>query len=67
MFRRYARQICAVVLCFFTWTSGGVFSIANAAQIEAKKAKTQQVIKPEGSEERFAKVTEEMEGILSDA
>ncbi|ACM21809.1 transglutaminase/protease-like domain protein [Geotalea daltonii FRC-32] len=67
MFRKYSRQISAVVLCFFTWTSGGVFSIANAAQIEAKKAKLQQVEKkPEGSEERFAKATEEVEDILGD-
>ena len=67
MFRKYSRQISAVVLCFFTWTSGGVFSIANAAQIEAKKAKAQQVEKkPEGSEERFAKATEEVEDILGD-
>ncbi|ACM19173.1 transglutaminase/protease-like domain protein [Geotalea daltonii FRC-32] len=67
MFRKYARQISAVVLCFFTWTSGGVFSIANAAQIEAKKAKAQQVEKkPEGAEERFAKETEEVEEILGD-
>jgi len=68
MFRRYSRQISAIVLCFFTWTSGGIFSIANAAQIEAKKAKTQQAKKkPEGSEERFARVTEEIEDILADS
>lgn len=67
MFRKYSRQISAIVLCFFTWTSGGIFSIANAAQIEAKKAKAHKVEKKaEGSEERFAKATEEMEGILAD-
>ena len=67
MFRKYSRTIAAVVLCFFTWTSGGVFSIANAAQIEARKAKTQrQEKKPEGAEEKFSKVTGEMEEILSD-
>jgi len=67
MFRKYSRTIAAVVLCFFTWTSGGVFSIANAAQVEARKAKTQrQEKKPEGAEEKFSKVTGEMEEILSD-
>ena len=67
MFRKYSRTIAAVVLCFFTWTSGGVFSIANAAQVEAGKAKTQrQEKKPEGAEEKFSKATEELEGILSD-
>lgn len=67
MFRKYSRTIAAVVLCFFTWTSGGVFSIANAAQVEARKAKTQrQEKKPEGAEEKFSKVTAEMEEILAD-
>jgi len=67
MFRKYSRTIAAVVLCFFTWTSSGVFSIANAAQVEAGKAKTQrQEKKPEGAEEKFSKVTEELEEILAD-
>ncbi|ABQ28136.1 transglutaminase-like domain-containing protein [Geotalea uraniireducens] len=67
MFRKYSRTIAAVILCFFTWTSGGVFSIANAAQVEARKAKTQrQEKKPEGAEEKFSKVTGEMEAILAD-
>ena len=66
MFRKYSRTIAAVVLCFFTWTSGGVFSIANAAQVEARKAKTQRREKPAGAEEKFSKVTGEMEVILAD-
>lgn len=36
MFRKYSKSIAAVVLCFFTWTSGGVFSIAHAAQDAVK-------------------------------
>ena len=67
MFRRYSKIIAAVVLCFFTWTSGGVFSIAHAAQDAVKKEKTkQQHKKAEGPEERFAKATEELQETLSD-
>ena len=39
MFRKHSRIIAAIALGFFTWTSGGVFSIAHAAQNEVKKAK----------------------------
>lgn len=67
MFRRYSGQVAAIVLCFFTLTSEGMFSIANATQIEAKKAKVQPVDKkPEGSEERIAKVTDESETTPAD-
>ncbi|MDD2850685.1 MAG: transglutaminase domain-containing protein [Desulfuromonadaceae bacterium] len=67
MFRRYSRIIAAVVICFFTWTSGGVFSIAHAAQdaVKKEKAKEQQKKKSEGPEERFAKATEELQEALS--
>jgi transglutaminase-like putative cysteine protease len=53
---------------FFTWTSGGVFSIAHAAVDAAKKRKDQeqQQKKSEGPEERFSKITEELEGTLAD-
>jgi hypothetical protein len=33
MFHKYSRGIAAVVMCFFTWTSGGLFSVAHAAQL----------------------------------
>jgi transglutaminase superfamily protein len=68
MFRRYSRTIATVVLGFFTWTSGGVFSIAHAAQDAVKKDKAVEVAKKqtEGPEERFAKLTEELEEALAD-
>jgi transglutaminase-like putative cysteine protease len=68
MFRKYSRIIAAIVVCFFTWTSGGVFSIAHAAQDAVKKGKAceQQQKKAETPEERFSKVTEELEGALTD-
>ncbi len=67
MFRRYSKTIAAVVLCLFTWTSGGVFSIAHAAQEAVQKGKTaeQQKKKSEGPEERFAKATEELQEAIS--
>jgi len=57
-----------IVLFFFTWTSGGVFSIANAAVDAVKKEKvasaaSKQMEKPE---ERFARVTEELTSALAD-
>jgi len=68
MFRKYSRITAAVVMCFFTWTSGGVFSLAHAAQLEARKPKAAlvQMQKPASVEERFSKVTEELEGTLAD-
>jgi len=68
MFRRHSRTIAAVVLCFFTWTSGGVFSVAHAAQdaIKKGKAKEQQQNKAEGAEERFSRLTEELTVLLAD-
>ncbi len=67
MFRKHSRIIAAVVLSFFTWTSGGVFSVAHAAQDAAKKAKTAvPAQKAEGAEERFAKLTEELTADLND-
>lgn len=67
MFRRYSKIIAVVVLSFFTWTCGGVFSIANAAQdaIKKEKAKEQQK-KAEGPEERLAKATEKLQEDLAD-
>ncbi len=67
MFRRHSRIIAAVVLSFFTWTSGGVFSIAHAAQDAVKKSNAQpQAKKGEGAEERFARLTEELSADLFD-
>src|SRR6266545_2649272 len=68
MFRRYSKTIAAVVLCFFTWTSGGVFSVAHAAQdaVKKEKAKEQQK-RAEGPEERLAKTTEELQEALADS
>ena len=69
MFRRHSRTIAAVVLCFFTWTSGGVFSVAHAAQDAVKKGRAkeqQQQSKTEGAEERFSRLTEELTAVLAD-
>jgi Transglutaminase-like superfamily len=69
MFRRYSRIISAVVLGFFTWTSGGLFSIANAAQIAAKQERAtgyRQQAKEAGPEERFAKSVEGLREALAD-
>lgn len=67
MFRRYSKVIATIVLCFFTWTSGGVFSIANAAQDAIKKGKAEkQQSTAEGPEERFARATEELQEALAD-
>ena len=56
MFRKHSRIIAAVVVCFFTWTSGGVFSIAHAAVDATKKAKITEAAKKQAEkpEERFA-------------
>ena len=53
---------------FFTWTSGGVFSIAHAAADAAKKGKVEQQAKKQADapEERFAKLTGELEETLAD-
>jgi transglutaminase-like putative cysteine protease len=67
MFRRYSKVIAVIVLCFFTWTSGGVFSVANAAQDAIKKGKVrEQQKKPEEPEERLAKITEGLQEALAD-
>jgi Transglutaminase-like superfamily len=70
MFRRHSRIISTVVLCFFTWTSGGLFSIANAAQMAVKQDKAagrQQQATAAGPEERFAKTVEGLREALADA
>lgn len=69
MFRKHSRIIAAIALGFFTWTSGGVCSLAHAAQLESKKSKTtavQQKKKTESPEERFSKITEDLENTLAD-
>lgn len=68
MFRTHSRVIAAIVMFFFTWTSGGLFSIAHATIDAAKKGKAQEQRqkKSEGPEERFSKITEELEGTLAD-
>jgi len=67
MFRRHARTIAAVILCVFTWTSGGVFTVAHAAQDAIKKGRAQEQQKSsEGSEERFSRLTEELTVLIAD-
>lgn len=67
MFRRHSKAIAMVVLCFFTWTSGGVFSVAHAAQDAIKKGNFEkQQKKTEGPEERLSKVTDELQEVLAD-
>jgi hypothetical protein len=70
MFRKHSRIIAAIALGFFTWTSGGVFTVAHAAVDAVKKGKAreeqQQQKKPEGAEERFAKATEGLRAALAD-
>ena len=69
MLRRYSRGIAAVVLGIFTWTSGGVFGVAHAAQdaIRKSKAQEQQQSKGEGAEERLSRLTEELREALADS
>lgn len=67
MFRRHSRLIATVALSFFTWTSGGLFSLAHAAKAEVRKVKSEAPArKAEGAEERFAKLTEELTAELHD-
>ncbi len=68
MFHKHSKIVAAVVLFFFTWTSGGVFSIAHAAVDSAKKGKVAEAAKKQadGPEERFAKLTGDLEETLAD-
>ena len=68
MFRTHSRVIAAIVMFFFTWTSGGVFSIAHAAADAAKKGKVAEAAnkQADSSEERFAKLTGDLEETLAD-
>jgi len=71
MFRKHSRIIAGIALGFFTWTSGGVFTVAHAAVDAVKKRnareKQQQVQrKSEGAEERFGKATEALRVALAD-
>lgn len=67
MFRNHSRVIAFVVVCFFTWTSGGLFSVAHAAVNASKKATVQNILsKPEGAEEKLARLTDELTGALAD-
>jgi hypothetical protein len=67
MFRRYSRIIAAVVVCFFTWTSGGVFPLAHAAVDAVKKGKEEPARKKgESPEERFQKATDDLREALAD-
>lgn len=67
MLRRYSRVIAAIVVCFFTWTSGGVFSVAHAAQaiVKQEMAKNQPKAQKVGAEERLSKLTEELTEALA--
>jgi transglutaminase-like putative cysteine protease len=68
MYNRFPKISASLILCIFTWTSGGLFSVAHAAVDAAKKgrAQAQQQKKPEGAEERFSRLTEELTGTLAD-
>lgn len=67
MLRRYSRVIAAIVVCFFTWTSGGVFSVAHAAQavVKQERAKNQAKAQKVGPEERLSTLTEELAEVLA--
>jgi hypothetical protein len=68
MFRKHSRVIAAVVLSVFTWTSGGVFSLAHGAVDAVKKGKAEAPAKKsESAEERFVKLTEELTADLNDS
>src|SRR6266568_7012632 len=68
--RRFSNITALVVICFFTWTSGGLFSVAHAAQDavnkKGKAAEQQRQQKPEGAEERFSRLTEDLTTALAD-
>jgi RHS repeat-associated protein len=71
MFPEHARIIAAIALAFFAWTSGGVFTVANAAidavnKGNAREEQQQRQKKPEGAEERRGKSTEEPRATLAD-
>ncbi|WP_281184599.1 transglutaminase family protein [Trichlorobacter lovleyi] len=70
MFHRHSMIIAAIALFFFTWTSGGISGLAHAAKLEvnkpAAKVTQQSPQKHPRIEERFAKVTEELESALAD-
>jgi hypothetical protein len=71
MFRKHSRIVAAIALGFFTWTSGGVFTVAHAAVDAVKKGKAkeeqeQRQKRAEGPEERFGKATEDLRTALSD-
>lgn len=66
MFCKYSRIIAAIVICFFTWSSGGLFAVAHAAQIPTIKDNSQPQYKQktEETEEQFARLVGELEKIL---
>jgi transglutaminase-like putative cysteine protease len=69
LFRKHSRILAAVVVCIFTWSSGGVFTLAHAAKLEANKPKAKAVPqkqKPVRPEERFSKLIEDLETTLAD-
>lgn len=68
MCKRYSRGIATLVLCIFTWTSGGVFSVAHAARDAVKKGNktSQSQQKSEGAEEKFSRLTDELTETLAD-
>lgn len=67
MFHSHAKKIAAVVIYFFTWTSGGLFGIAQAAQDVAKRGNWEKRQGKEAdTEERFVRLTEDLEAVLVD-
>jgi len=69
MFRKYSRFIAAVVVCFFTWSSSGVYSIANAAAIDARtsKKKTPPPVNAKTPEKQSDKTNKKLSEPLADS
>jgi len=66
MYSTPAKIIAAIVVFIFTWTCGGVFSLAHAAQVAVNKEQTQDQNKTEKADEKFARITSALEETLAD-
>ncbi|MEW6054880.1 MAG: transglutaminase-like domain-containing protein, partial [Nitrospirota bacterium] len=70
-YTRTLRIVSAIVLCFFTWTFGGVFDIAYAVKASQQAAGNSQQVKSQESkeqkpEEKLEKALNDLEQFLSD-
>jgi len=66
--RSCSRVIAAVVVCFFTWTSGGVFCVAHAAMNVVTKEGERGSARPSASpEERLSRITAGLRTTLGNA